>query len=348
MPKKVIPSPELNFQDPISIKNSSFHPMTYPFLLNAIRLKNYFHIKLLDHVGQRLFPIKNKKLDIVYDIEKSDDRIDENHLRFESRFECGNLRKAFIQSNMNNNEEEYVLILNTDVNCTSHTQWFYFYVGQMRTNQKYRFKIINCEKKSILFNHGQQPSFYSSREFEKSGKTWQRIHDNEPMKNNEYIVAYYRNHFVKNGEFKNLLKGKLYYTLEFTFSQLKTNISYWSYIADNNNRREKSENQIFFTSQTLCSTLKGNDLPVMTITSNNEFDRKHYIMITARVHPSESNSSWLIKGFIDFLLHSSDDQSINLKRKRLLDKYVFKIIPMLNPDGVINGWYVAHHHNLII
>ncbi|KAH9527468.1 Cytosolic carboxypeptidase 1 [Dermatophagoides farinae] len=355
IPKEVFPAPELNFHQ----NNSLVHPMTYPFLRKAIRLKNYHHIKLLDHVGQRLFPDENSKYEIVYDIEKPNDMIDRNHLKFESRFECGNLRKAFIHSSKNNdNEKEYILILNSDVNCTSHTQWFYFYVGQMQKNQKYRFKIINCEKKSILFNSGQQPLFYSCREFEKSGKSWQRIHDDEPMKNNRYMVAYYRNHYVKNKEFKNLLKGKLYYTLEFTFefpyenddcyfafnvpfsfSQLKTCISYWSYMADNHNRRqsENSGYQIFFASQTLCSTLKGNDLPVITITSNAEFNMKHYIMITARVHPSESNSSWILKGFIDFLLQSSDDQSIDVARKNLLDKYIFKIIPMLNPDGVING-----------
>ncbi|KAH9426566.1 Cytosolic carboxypeptidase 1 [Dermatophagoides pteronyssinus] len=339
-PKQVIPTPELNNchqQNSVQI-----HPMTYPFLKNAIRLKNYHHIKLLDHVGQRLFPLfNNSEYNIVYDIEKPVAKTmdDEKFLKFESRFECGNLRKALFiqQSNPNeNNEQEYLLILNPDINCTSHTQWFYFQVKQMQTNHKYRFKIINCEKKSILFNNGQQPLFYSCREYEKCGKTWQRIHDNEPMTNNKYIVAYYRNHYVKNKEFKNLFKAKLYYTLEFTFtfpyendecyfafnipfsySQLQTNICYWSYLVDNHNRK-KSVNpgdQILFISQTLCSSLKGNDLPVITITSNDKFDDKHYIMITARVHPSESNSSW----------------------KELLDKYIFKIIPMLNPDGVING-----------
>lgn len=41
----------------------------------------------------------------------------------------------------------------------------------------------------------------------------------------------------------------------------------------------------------------------------------------------------MMKGVIDFLI-SEDEEA-----KTLRDNYVFKIIPMLNPDGVINGNY---------
>lgn len=57
------------------------------------------------------------------------------------------------------------------------------------------------------------------------------------------------------------------------------------------------------------------------------------IILTARVHPGESNASWMMKGVIDFLV--SDEQ----KAEFLRNNYVFKIIPMLNPDGVIVGNY---------
>jgi len=57
------------------------------------------------------------------------------------------------------------------------------------------------------------------------------------------------------------------------------------------------------------------------------------VFISARVHPGESNSSWMMKGIIDFLV-SSEPEAILLR-----DNFVFKIVPMLNPDGVINGNY---------
>ncbi len=53
----------------------------------------------------------------------------------------------------------------------------------------------------------------------------------------------------------------------------------------------------------------------------------------ARVHPGESNASWMMKGLLDFLLGPSLDAKV------LRDAFVFKIIPMLNPDGVITGNY---------
>jgi murein tripeptide amidase MpaA len=54
-------------------------------------------------------------------------------------------------------------------------------------------------------------------------------------------------------------------------------------------------------------------------------------VIAARVHPGESNSSYMLHGLIKYLL--STEKIANLLR----DKFIFKIIPMLNPDGVIVG-----------
>ena len=50
-----------------------------------------------------------------------------------------------------------------------------------------------------------------------------------------------------------------------------------------------------------------------------------------RVHPGETPSSWMMRGVIQFLTGSSDTA------RALRDRFVFKIVPMLNPDGVIIG-----------
>jgi len=42
----------------------------------------------------------------------------------------------------------------------------------------------------------------------------------------------------------------------------------------------------------------------------------------------------MMKGILDYLTNPENQEA-----KMLREKYIFKIIPMLNPDGVINGNY---------
>lgn len=58
------------------------------------------------------------------------------------------------------------------------------------------------------------------------------------------------------------------------------------------------------------------------------------IILTAWVHPGESNASYIMEGIIDFLVGSDEHGSCSLR-----NRFVFKIVPMLNPDGVIVGNY---------
>jgi hypothetical protein len=60
---------------------------------------------------------------------------------------------------------------------------------------------------------------------------------------------------------------------------------------------------------------------------------KPVIVLTSRVHPGESQASYIMQGIIDFL--TADTPVAQLLR----ENYVFKIVPMLNVDGVIHGNY---------
>ena len=72
-----------------------------------------------------------------------------------------------------------------------------------------------------------------------------------------------------------------------------------------------------------------------------KFD-KPTIFLCARVHPGEVQSSHVLNGAVDFLLNKSEQAGL------LLEKYQFKIIPLINPDGVARGYYRldTHNHNL--
>jgi cytosolic carboxypeptidase protein 2/3 len=62
-------------------------------------------------------------------------------------------------------------------------------------------------------------------------------------------------------------------------------------------------------------------------------EEKIVVVITGRFHPGESNSSWMIQGLMDYLNKNSGEY----KMRNFLRKTIIKIIPMMNPDGVIMG-----------
>ncbi|XP_077988802.1 cytosolic carboxypeptidase 1-like isoform X2 [Glandiceps talaboti] len=261
-------------------------------------------------------------------------------LQFNSLFESGNLRKA-IQIR----EYEYDLILNSDINCNHHHQWFYFELSGMKADEPYRFNIVNCEKPNSQFNFGMQPLMYSVREAVESHPSWTRV---------GFDMCYYKNHYSRSSAATGGQKGKSYFTFTFrmifphdddicymayhypyTYSMLQAHL--FKLEAD---LIELPSSNIYYKNQTLCETLGGNLCPVLTITSYpfsrdkeaiEQFRCRPYIFLSGRVHPGESNASWVMKGTLNFLM------SQHPTAQALRDIYIFKIVPMLNPDGVING-----------
>ncbi|XP_030048341.1 cytosolic carboxypeptidase 4 [Microcaecilia unicolor] len=278
---------------------------------------------------------------VVFDLDdpspfQNSDELDS--LKFYSKFESGNLRKA-----VQIREFEYDLIMNTDINTYLHHQWFYFEVSLMKAGVPYRFNILNCEKFNSQFNYGMQPVMYSVKEALQGRPHWLRVGSD---------ICYYKNFYChSSASVLGELKGKGYYTLTFTITfPHDEDICYLAYFYPytysalmshiNLLEQRRDSKKIYFTQQILCSTLGGNPCPLVTVTAMPEsrrtehiqqFCHRPYLVLTARVHPGESNSSWVMKGTLEFLM--SDDPIADTLRKN----FIFKIIPMLNPDGVING-----------
>ncbi|NWI16813.1 CBPC3 carboxypeptidase, partial [Crypturellus soui] len=246
----------------------------------------------------------------------------DNTLIFEARFESGNLQKV-----VKVNEFEYQLTLRTDLYTSKYTQWYYFQVSNTQAGMPYRFTIVNFTKPNSLYKRGMRPLLYSEADARKHNVGWRRT-------GNE--IKYYRN---RAGE-----GGRQYFSLTWTFQfphsrdtcyfahcYPYTYSNLQDYLVSVSKDPVKSK---FCKIHILCHSLARNIVYVLTITNPHDGDKdtkRKAVILTARVHPGETNSSWIMKGFLDYILGNSGNAQM------LRDNFVFKVIPMLNPDGVIVG-----------
>ncbi len=252
-------------------------------------------------------------------------------LLFDSHFESGNLHQAFRKKTHLSNFAEYDLILNHDVHSIGHTQWFYFSVSNVTAGMVVKFNVGTFSKRTSLFSKGMRPLLYSEK-----SKKWRRFGCN---------ISYVQVNFTKKREYNKRRDYVLTFTHQFEHSPQDTKyyIAYsypytYSDLQDDLRLLQQDESKRHtFRRAKLCNTLAGNRCDVMTITeqtsSLEELNGRKGIIISARVHPGETVASWICRGIMHFL--TSDCEDAKLLRR----KYVFKVIPMLNPDGVINGNY---------
>jgi len=286
----------------------------------------------------------------------------DNTLIFESRFESGNLLCAF----RTEDENSYQLYLQNDTNTTGYIQWFFFRVSNTKKGRKVNFNIINMLRKTCLYNHGLKIMTYSTMEANKENLGWHRDCFN--------IIYYANNLYVYNNN--NNDKKRNLHSLSFDYEFKYDNDTvyfanclpyFYSSLMEELNKYELDEEKYpFFHRKTLTTTLGGNDLDMFTINSmydmfkngatsyitpksiNYEIVKNRYensknlnksqilddrkaAVIIGRQHPGETVGSYVVQGCIDFLMGNSDEA------KKLREIYLFKIVPMMNPDGVLVG-----------
>ena len=92
------------------------------------------------------------------------------------------------------------------------------------------------------------------------------------------------------------------------------------------------KSQDFVTIENIAKTKENRDIELVTITDPAVSNQsKKTIFLMAMQHSGEDAGTYFIEGMINFLL--SKDKDAEKARKH----FIYKLIPMMNPDGVFNG-----------
>lgn len=243
----------------------------------------------------------------------------EDCLIFDSKFEGGNLDRVEMQSS-----DEYDLYMRVDTNTTGHMHWFYFSVTGIQHKRTVKFNVVNFTRSTTLYAAGMNPAVFSVQEIKNGNSQGWQLGGEQ--------VAF--------GPSR--LKGlkKKIFSLSFTYKFVHTNDKVWFATAipytycrlEKIFKLLKCHNSQYITTGVLCKSLAMIDIPLITIT--NPFvpiENKRIIVAVARVHPAETVGSWVMEGFLRFISSKHPEAAM------LRNKFIFKIVPMLNPDGVIVG-----------
>ncbi|XP_066450865.1 cytosolic carboxypeptidase 6 [Eleutherodactylus coqui] len=237
------------------------------------------------------------------------------HLIFDACFESGNLGRVDYISDF-----EYDLFIRPDTCNPRFRVWFNFTVENSKEYQRVIFNIVNFSKTKSLYRDGMSPVVKST-----SRPKWQRL----PSKNVYYYrCPDHRKNYVMSFAFCFDRDDDVYqfaYCYPYTYTRLQHYLEYLDRL-----------NLDYVHRELLGLSVQQRRLDLLTITSPvnlvSEAEQR-VVFITARVHPGETPSSFVCQGIIDFLV------SQHPTAKSLRDHLIFKIAPMLNPDGVYLGNY---------
>lgn len=314
----------------------------------------------------------SRDVSVLYDWQETrpTQQDDLSGLSFCCDFESGNLARVEALSS-----SWYSFWLRADSNSYGQLQWFYFSMRGLRPGTTLNFIFNNLEKTDSMFNLGMRPLLFSPQAADRHGAGWRRTGskvsyfenpftkptcttNNSDQGSTSKTMPCYTFHveFTVPDIFRESDTIYMAYCFPYTYSNLLTDL-------------EDISRRTCVEQSSLCQTLGGLDCPLLTITdpevdtssipdkspeneviddlekpdqqevssfqdyqcSSIPLNERQYIFLSARVHPGETNSSFMMRGALNFL-SSNDPQA-----KALRSRYIFKIVPMLNPDGVVAG-----------
>ncbi|XP_071522054.1 LOW QUALITY PROTEIN: uncharacterized protein [Panulirus ornatus] len=278
------------------------------------------------------------------------------HLCFDASFETGNLGRVDFVA-----EYDYDLFIRPDTCNPRYRFWFNFTVDNAKADQRAIFNLVNIHKSRNLFCEGLTPLVRST-----SRPRWTRM---PPESVYYYRSDQHRDHYVLSFAVCFDVEQDVYQfalTYPYSYSRLQALLD-----------QQDARGLPFCWRHTLALTVMKRACHVLTITSPANYKGplqalteardaavhaatkaapppppaphhdlhlpppppgvgrrpRRVVVVMARVHGGESPTSFIVQGMLELLLGPGAVAAT------LREHVVFKIIPMLNPDGAFLGNY---------
>ncbi|KAM9382262.1 LOW QUALITY PROTEIN: cytosolic carboxypeptidase-like protein 5 [Phaethornis superciliosus] len=230
--------------------------------------------------------------------------------------------------------------------------WFYFSVQGGAPGKLIKLHIVNMNKQSRLYSQGMAP-FVRTLPVR---PRWERIRERPcfEMVETQFVLSFVHRFLEHHG-------ATTYFAFCYPFSYTDCQ----EMLAQLDRRFQDCQHMspsspldsVYYHRELLCHSLDKLRVDLLTVTSCHgmlekreprldklfpdtstprprRFTGKRVFFLSSRVHPGETPSSFVFNGFLDFILREEDPRAQMLRRM-----FVFKLVPMLNPDGVVRGHY---------
>ncbi|XP_039916266.1 cytosolic carboxypeptidase-like protein 5 [Hirundo rustica] len=234
----------------------------------------------------------------------------------------------------------------------SNRSWFYFSVRGGAPGKLIKLHILNMNKQSRLYAQGMTP-FVRTLPVR---PRWERIRQRPSFQvvKTQFVLSFVHRFLEHRG-------ATTYFAFCYPFSYTECQDMLAQLDGRFQDCRHMSPSSpldsVYYHRELLCHSLDKLRVDLLTITSCHGmqekreprldklfpdtstprprcFTGKRVFFLSSRVHPGETPSSFVFNGFLDFILREEDPRAQMLRRM-----FVFKLIPMLNPDGVVRGHY---------
>ncbi|XP_041815214.1 cytosolic carboxypeptidase-like protein 5 isoform X2 [Chelmon rostratus] len=237
-------------------------------------------------------------------------------------------------------------------NENGNRSWFYFSVRGAAPGKILKINVMNMNNQRKLYSQGMAPLVRTL-----PGKNrWERVRDRPTSEivDNQFILSFTHRLLEVRG-------ATTYFSFCYPFSYSECQEMLQQFDKSYTNAAQLSPSSspgtVYYHRELLCNSLDGNRVDLLTVTNcsgmqeereprlpklfpdtntprAHRFPGKRVFFLSSRVHPGETPSSFVFNGFLNFILRRDDPRAHALR-----NMFVFKLIPMLNPDGVIRGHY---------